>query len=238
MQAALPLCSANYSQRQLNSRKHRQVLEHAVLLDGCVEQYSLRGQAYWDVTYQTRVYSEIHMEAPVPQLNGPAMMPAFFFEVHEWDPFNAQHRQLVRNCLVAHLRLTQMRDKVGNKFVHPLCNVYLLNQDGTIACGGNKKALPVRGVTASTTTARGMKESKVLNAEEEEASGAHIKGHVRMITVMEVPRHDLSLLDLIDKTGPLPEAILGCILSQLVLIIERLHVQCGCLFFPFFFGVP
>jgi len=46
--------------------------------------------------------------------------------------------------------------------------------------------------------------------------------------VSEIPRQDLTLLDLLHKTGPLPEPILGSILTQLVAIIERLHLLCGC----------
>jgi serine/threonine protein kinase len=140
------------------------------------------------------------------------MLPSSFFEVHEWDPLNATHRFFVRNALIAQIRLHPMREKVGNKFIHSLRNVYLLSEDGKIDVQGTKT---------------GSHDPRT--APSQHSIDSHIKGHVLAVTVFEIPRQDMSLLDLLEKTGPLPEAILGSIAVQLVSIIEHLHVVCGCI---------
>ena len=96
---------------------------------------------------------------------------------------------MIRNALVAHARLAQLRDRVGHFFTHPLRNAYMLDAHsrGGIDAGGAGKT--------------------DVNARwNDDCTGLVV------ITVFEVPRQDVSLLDLMIKTGPLPEPILGGIL--------------------------
>ena len=38
-------------------------------------------------------------------------MPSTYFEIHEWDPLDAMHRQLLRNALVAQVKETYWNGK-------------------------------------------------------------------------------------------------------------------------------
>ncbi len=222
LQAVLPLCSANYSDETLSSRKHRHVLERSQLVDACARQYRKYGKAYFDPTYRTQAYSEIQMEAatalPSTALSSSGVAPTYF-EVHEWDPLDAMHRQLLRNALVAQARLIPLREKVGNKFMHAIRNVFLLSKDGTINVEADARK--------RNSEDPGHPKSRAHN--DAGKGGSEVKQSVIAITVSEIPRQDLTLLDLLDKTGPLPEPIVGAVLIQLVAILERLHLVCGCI---------
>jgi serine/threonine protein kinase len=218
LQAVLPLCSANYSDETLSSRKHRHVLAASQLVDACATQYRTLGKAYFDPTYRTQAYTEIQMEGatalPPTALSSSGVAPTYF-EVHEWDPLDAMHRQLLRNALVAQARLIPLREKVGNKLIHAIRNAYLLSKDGTIT------------VEADADKRNGNKKSRSHN--DAGKGGSEGEHSVVAITISEMPRQDVTLLDLLDKTGPVPEPILGAILTQLVAILERLHLVCGCI---------
>ena len=48
------------------------------------------------------------------------------------------------------------------------------------------------------------------------------------ISVCEVPRMDVSLADLLDKTGVVPEGIIGAMALQLLPSLRLLHTVCRC----------
>ena len=126
---ALPLSSANLPHEQ-PSRQHRHLLDRAGLVDLCASVYRQRGRVFQDPVYRTRVWTEIYMDKPIVQPNGSTQHPSTFFEVAEWNPLDATHRLMLRNALVAHVQLSQLRDKVGHFWTHPIRNAFLLNQDG------------------------------------------------------------------------------------------------------------
>ena len=53
------------------------------------------GKAYFDPAYRARAYTEVYMEEAATG------MPSTYFEIHEWDPLDVMHRQMLRNALVA-----------------------------------------------------------------------------------------------------------------------------------------
>jgi hypothetical protein len=118
-------------------------------------------------------------------------------------------RLFSRDELVAQARLIPLREKVGNKLIHAIRNAYLLSKDGTIT------------VEADADKRNGNKKSRSDN--DAGKGGSEGEHSVVAITISEIPRQDVTLLDLLDKTGPVPEPILGAILTQLVAILERLH---------------
>jgi len=149
----------------------------------------------------------------------------------EWNPLDATHRLLLRNALVAHLQLSQLREHVGHFWTHPIRNAFLLKQDSTsnLATAAKSLRAPASGDGNATMGEADRAESHDSSSAVPEGEAGAICDGVLAISVTEIPRQDISLLDLIEKTGALPEPILGCILTQLVSIIERLHVVCGCI---------
>ena len=252
LRMVLPYCCLNYSHTDLNSHRNRPVYERSLLCDAAAAQYQRIGRAYYDLAYQTRVYTEV---APTLKLDSGTIPPAqtHFFEVHEWDLLNATHRQLLRNALVAQVRLVQLRENVGYFFTHPLRNVYVRGtgsaagrtldpMDSHLRATSNAGAADLRAqqmlldmdimtaVERSTRDGAAKQDAGRRGAGEQGRYG--LEGEELMvcsaISVIEAPQHDVSLLDLLVKPGPIPEGILGSILIQLTAILERLHIVCGC----------
>ena len=155
----------------------------AALLDACVNTYRTRGLPYHDPAYRCAVYTDVYMhDTRVPEGQGGREHPRTFFQVFEWDLTKPLHRHLLRNGVLAQVRLTTLAgDSAAIDKIHPLRNAFLLPGQAHMA-----------------------------------------------VSIHELPRCDIALDDVVDKTGVIPEAILGALLVQLLPLLVKLHGRLGC----------
>ena len=100
----------------------------AALLDACVNTYRTRGLPYHDPAYRCAVYTDVYMhDTRVPEGQGGREHPRTFFQVFEWDLTKPLHRHLLRNGVLAQVRLTTLAgDSAAIDKIHPLRNAFLL----------------------------------------------------------------------------------------------------------------
>jgi hypothetical protein len=158
LRAALPHCSSVWrtevARQKLRDKGGEIAKDEARLVDKCAQEYRARGLAYRDAAYLALAWTDVYMEEPRDESGGKVSYPKSYYEVHEWDLTSEAHRAILRNVLVAQIRLGSLSDSS----IQPLCNAYLL--------------------PASASTA---------------------------ITITQGSRTDMSLADVLDKTGVIPE---------------------------------
>ena len=86
-------------------------------------------------------------------------------------------------------------------------------------CEPNPKPKPKPKPSSADVAERGVASSSAHQFQET-ALGA--------LSITQVPRMDVSLADLLDKTGVVPEGMIGALVLQLLPTLHLLHTVCRC----------